>query len=295
MWSFFKKHYDIPRKTLKSGFSMPQYGLGTWHIGGSWEPGPKDEDSPDILAMREMVDRGVNSIDTAEIYGSGNTEKLVGHALKGGRRVRVFLTSKVFENNYTYDGVIEACKQSLERLKTDYLDLYLLHRYHKDLPTLMRAMDTLKSEGMVRDIGVSNFGVEHLKEAQSYTKNKIVCNQVHYNLEFREPEVAGLLAYCQENDVMLTAYRALQRGALGTEAPEILLAMAKKYNKTPAQVALNWLLAQENVVVLAKTRSFEHLDENMGALHWALSQEDVELLRREYPNQQTVSNAVPLG
>jgi diketogulonate reductase-like aldo/keto reductase len=208
----------------------------------------------------------------------------------------VFLVSKVFEP-FDYDGVVSACHASLHRLKTTYLDLYLIHRYNPDYPLkeIIRALDRLKDEGLVQNIGVCNFNVEHLKEAQHYSKHTIVCNQVHYNLEFREPERAGLLEYCQQNDIMLAAYRALQRGSLSTEAPSIIKEMAKKYRKTHAQVALNWLIAQPNVVALAKTRTFSHLYENLGALGWELEGGDVERLRREYPDQKDISNAVPLG
>jgi len=288
----------IPSKTLENGFSIPVYGIGTWHIGGSWEPGPQSEDAPDIWAVRDAVDkRGVTHIDTAEIYGNGNTEKLIGQALKGRDRSKMFIASKVYDSHLDYDGVIGACKATLARLMTPYLDLYLIHKYSPDfvLKDTMRALSILKEEGLIRNIGVSNFGIEHLQEAQSYTKHPIVCNQVHYNLEFREPERTGLLAYCQKNDIMVTAYRALQKGVFSKEPPAILREMSEKYQKTPAQVALNWLISQKNVVAIAKTKHIEHLDENLGALGWEMQSVDIERLREEYPDQKAVSNSVPLS
>jgi diketogulonate reductase-like aldo/keto reductase len=288
----------VPDKTLQNGFSMPVYGLGTWNIGGSWEQGPQDEDSPDIWAIRNAVDDfGVTHIDTAEIYGHGNTEKLIGQALKGRDRSKVFLASKVYDGHLGDDDVIAACKASLSRLMTDYLDLYLIHKYSPDFPLeeTIRALDALKDEGLIKNIGVSNFNVEHLKEAQRYSKYPIVCNQVHYNLEFREPERAGLLQYCQENDVMLVAYRATQKGAFGKVEAPIIKELSEKYKKTPMQIALNWLISQKNVVAIAKTKSVEHLKDNVGALGWQMEPGDIERLRAEYPDQKDTSNSVPLG
>lgn len=298
MWKVTDTAVHIPEKKLNNGFSIPVYGLGTWHIGGSWEPGPQSENAPDIWAIRDAVDKkGVTHIDTAEIYGNGNTEKLIGQALKGRDRSRLFLSSKVYDSHLDYQGVLYACKMSLERLMTDYLDLYLIHKYSPDFPLkeTMRALETLKDEGHIRNIGVSNFGVEHLKEAQDYIKHPIVCDQVHYNLEFREPEHAGLLLYCQENNIILSAYRSVQRGAFSAHPPKILKEMCEKYTKTSTQIALNWLISQKNVVAISKTKHIEHLEDNLGALGWEMDSEDIERLRQEYPDQKNVSNSVPLG
>jgi diketogulonate reductase-like aldo/keto reductase len=118
---------------------------------------------------------------------------------------------------------------------------------------------------------------------------------VHYNLEFREPERAGLLEYCQSNDIMLVAYRPIQRGLFGSNTPMLLEEMAKKYKKTPTQIALQWLLSQKNVVTISKTSHLEHLEENLGAIGWILEEEDIERLRKDYPGQKDVSDSVPLG
>jgi diketogulonate reductase-like aldo/keto reductase len=288
----------IPQKTLSSGFSIPAYGIGTWHIGGSWQQGPQSEDSPDIWAIRDAVDKeGVTHLDTAEVYGQGNTERLIGQALKGRDRSKLFIASKVSDEHFGYDQVIAACKASIDRLMTEYLDLYLVHKFNAAVPLdeTMRAMEFLKDEGLIQNIGVSNFGVEHLKEAQSYTRHPIVCDQVHYNLEYRQPEREGLLEYCQQNDVMLVAYRAVQKGAFSEHPPEILKEMSEKYGKTPSQIALNWLISQLNVVAIAKTKHIDHLKENLASLDWEMDAEDVERLRAEYPDQKDVSNSVPLG
>ncbi len=288
---------EIPIKKLKGGFSMPEYGLGTWQMGGRKERDPENDDKADIEAIRTAIDLGITHIDTAEIYANGYSEMLLAEALQRYDRSKLFLVSKVQESHLSYDAILEACENSLKRIKTNYLDLYLLHRYSARVPLeeSIRALSELKDRGLVKEIGVCNFGSEHLKEAQSYTRHKIVCDQVHYNLQFREPEQSGLLEYCQKNDVMLIAWRPVGKGELLKENPEVVESLCKKYGKTPAQIAINWLVSQSNVVTLSKTRSKEHLLENLGALGWKMEEEDIERLRREYPNQHYISDAVPLG
>ncbi|PIQ68414.1 MAG: aldo/keto reductase [Candidatus Taylorbacteria bacterium CG11_big_fil_rev_8_21_14_0_20_46_11] len=285
----------IPEKKLKSGFSLPVLGLGTWQMGGRLEADTSN-DPKDIEAIRAAIDAGLTHIDTAEMYGQGHTEELVGQAIKGMDRSKLFITSKVAKENHTCDGILESCKKSLARLGVKYLDLYLLHHFSTECPLneAMKALDGLVEDGLVRAIGVSNFTTAHLKEAQGYTKNKIVCNQVYYNLHAREPETEGLLEYCQKNDVLLVAYRPVEKGALLDDVPDIMDQMCVKHEKKPAQIAINWLISQENVVTLFKTSSELHLKENLGALGWNLSAEDIELLRKEYPNQ-TSETEMPLG
>jgi diketogulonate reductase-like aldo/keto reductase len=286
----------IPVKKLKSGFAMPEYGLGTWQMGGRYEV-ERNNDQSEIAAIKKALDIGITHIDTAEIYGLGHTEELVGEAIKDYDRSKLFVVSKVHGNNLSQEGIIRACEESLKRLRLDYLDLYLMHRYNPafSLRESVKALDELKAGGLIKEIGVSNFGVEHLAEAQSYTKNKIACNQVHYNLEYREPEAGGLLDYCQKNDVMLIAWRPVSKGELLDNVPAVLQQLCDKYQKTPAQVAINWLVSQSNVVTLSKTSRREHLEENLGALGWYMEESDVELLRDQYPNQKKISDVVPLG
>jgi diketogulonate reductase-like aldo/keto reductase len=286
----------IPTKKLTNGFQIPVYGLGTWQMGGRLEHNVDNDDARDIQAIRDAIDAGVTHIDTAEKYADGYTETLIGKALVGYDRSKLFLVSKVKKENLAYDQVIASCKASLERLGTSYLDLYLIHFYNPDIPLAetFRALDELKEQGLIRNIGVCNFTKERLADAQSLTKNKIVCNQVHYNLIFRECEQTGLLKYCQQNDIFLTAWRPTQYAEIAQTVP-LMEEMCAKYQKTPIQIALNWLTSQPNVITISKTSRREHLEENIGAFNWALDAEDIEKLRKEYPGQQTVSNSVPLG
>ena len=285
----------IPTKILKSGFEMPVFGLGTWMMGGGFEHDPNNDDHADIHAIKNAIDNGITHIDTAEVYANGYAETLVGKAIKEYERKKIFLVSKVAPNHLHYDDVLSALEASLQRLQTEYLDLYLVHQPNPDTPIkeTMKALDYAKQQGLIKHIGVSNFTVQRFQEAQSHTSNKIVANQLHYNLMFREPERKGLVTFCQENDVMFIAWRPVQKGLL-TKEQTIVSMLCEKYKKTPSQIAINWLLSQLNIVTLSKMRNVDHLKENLDALDWEMDQEDVEKLRCEFPDQMDVSDAVPL-
>jgi diketogulonate reductase-like aldo/keto reductase len=287
----------VPEKKLKTGFRMPVFGFGTWRLGGGEQRDLNNDDQADINAIRAAIDLGITHIDTAEIYAQGRAEELVAEGIKNYGRKNLFITSKAQFNHLAYDKVIKSCKQSLRRLRLDYLDLYLAHRYNPDvdLRQTIAAFDELVKLGLVKNIGVSNFNLAHLKQAQAYSKNKIVCDQVHYNLMFREPEVSGLLEYCQTNDVFLVAWRPVGKGNLLVDLPPVLSELCQKYNKTPAQVAINWLVAQPNVLTLFKAGNVAHLRENFGAIGWEMSRQDIERLRKEYPGQKYISDVVALG
>ena len=288
----------IPLKKLKNGEGMPEFGIGTWHMGGDWYEYNKGYDATaDVAALKKAIDLGVTHFDTAEGYGGGQSEEILGKAIKNYDRSELFIVSKVGADHFKHDDLIESCKTSLKNLKTDYLDIYLMHWYSENvaLAETIGALDELVDQGLIKSIGVSNFGVKSLQQAQKLSKHPIVCNQVHYNLGSREPETHGLLEYCQQNDVLLSAWRPVGKGDLLKNPPEVVMDLCKKYNKTPAQIAINWLTSQDNVVTLVKTSSLVHLEENLGAVGWYLEPDDVELLRREYPDQNKYSDAVNLS
>jgi len=287
---------NVPIKKLKTGFEMPVIGLGTWLMGGNKLRNPNNDDEKDIKAVKEAISVGITHLDTAENYAEGWAEKIVGKAIKNYKRDNLFITSKVDKTNLHFNDVINACKNSLGRLGTNYLDLYLIHAPNDEVPIeeTMRAMDQLVTDGLVKNIGVSNFKTGRLIEAQKYTKNKIVANQVFYNLVEREPEIDGLLDYVQKNDVLLTAYRPIGKGALLENVPQIIKDLSKKYNKSFAQIMLNWLMSQENVVTVTKMAKLEHVKENLGAIGWQLEKPDIEKLRKEFPNQINHSDVLPL-
>lgn len=286
----------IPRKKLENGFEMPVFGLGTWQMGGRFERDPNNDGKADLQGIKNAIEAGITHIDTAESYANGRAEELVGQAIKEYDRKKLIIVSKVKSDNLQYDTIIKSAKASLERLQTDYLDLYLIHAPSNEVPIeeSMKAMDYLKEKGLVRNIGVSNFTIERFQEAQSHTKNKLVANQLHLNLIYRESERRGLVEYCRTNDVMFIAWRPVEKGVLISAENSLMQKMCKKYGKTPSQIAINWLICQPNIVTLSKMTNPEHLKENLGALGWELHKEDIEKLDKDFPNQQDISNAVPL-
>lgn len=286
----------IPVKQLTNGFEMPVYGLGLWQMGGGNWQADTSKDADEINAIRAAIDAGVTHIDTAEGYGGGHAEELLGQAIEGYDRSKLIIATKVSGAHQSYADLLRSFEASLKRIKTDYINLYLLHTYPKpgiDIAETMRALDELVEQKVVRNIGVCNLSPNRFNEAQRHTKNKIVCNQVHYNLQFREAEDKGVLKQAQENDVMLVAWRPVQKGVFPPSS--VVDEVVKKYNKTPVQIAINWLVSQSNVVTISKTSNAAHLTENLGALDWQMDREDIERIRLEFPDQRPVSDSVPLN
>ncbi len=275
----------IPAKKLFDGNDIPALGIGTWTVGGRFFHEITNDDEKDIDIIKTAIKEGITHIDTAEMYSAGHAEILVGKAIKEFDRKKLFITTKLWPLHAKYNEVKYAAKRSMERMQIDYIDLYLIHVPNYDVPLkeTMRAMNELVDEGIVRYIGVSNFSLELMKEAQSYSKHKIVTNQVLYNLLDREADENGLLKYCQENDIILTAYQPVKRGELTVKGKyPILDQMAEKYGKTPAQIAINWLISKKNVITIPKTSKKEHLYENLGSVGWSLTEEDIEILDKTF-------------
>jgi diketogulonate reductase-like aldo/keto reductase len=287
---------NIPIKKLNNGFEIPALGFGTWFMGGSFEREVNYDESNDIEAIKKTIEMGGTRFDVAEMYAQGYSEEILGKALKNYDRSTLFVASKVSPANLRYDDVVASCKKSLARLQMDYLDLYLIHSPNPDISIeeTMKAFDYLKDQGLIKNIGVCNFNVERLKEAQSKTKNRIVLNQVHYNLLFREPALKGVINYCQNNDIFIEAWRPIQQGSLTKKGIDIIDKLCDKYGKTPSQIALNWLISQKNVVTITKTSNSKHLEENLGSVDWNMEDSDVNLLINDYPIQLDRSNAVQL-
>lgn len=283
----------VPWKTIAGGFSMPVLGQGTWRLGGVSERDPENDDARDVAVIRRALDAGLPHIDTAEMYAGGHAEELVGEAIRGVERSRLFLTGKVWKSHLGGDGPLRAAEASLRRLGVDAFDLYLVHQVNPEIPLkeTIRAMNRLQREGLARNIGVSNFSLDRLKQAQALSEVPIVANQLHYNLQVREIELSGLLDFCQETGVMVIAWRPLR--GVDCSVP-LLTELAARYGHTPRQLALNWLISQPGVVTIVKASDPLHLAENVGAVGWRMAEEDVERLRREYPDRRAVSEAVPL-
>ncbi|WP_347273129.1 aldo/keto reductase [Candidatus Kuenenia sp.] len=275
-------------KRLTDNITIPVIGLGTWNIGGG-DVADTTYDSEDISAMKTAIKLGITNIDTAEAYAQGHTEELVGRAIGGFDRKNLFITSKVSPEHLSYEELIVSAKGSLRRLNTDYIDLYLIHAPNPNIPIqeTMKAMDFLVEQKLVKCIGVSNFAVEQIKEAQKYTKNKIVANQIEYNLLVRdkgrvtENMESKIIPYCQENNILIIAWRPLAKGELAKPGLRILDELVKKYNRTQPQIAINWLISKKGIVTITKSTKLEHLKENLGAIGWKLQQEDIERLNNE--------------
>lgn len=276
---------------------MPAFGLGTWEMGGRSERDSNNDDDADIRAIQSAVHAGITHIDTAEMYAGGHTEELVGLATVSFNRKKLFIVTKVSPGHLHHDDVIHAAEASLKRLKTTYIDLYLIHSPNHNVPLseTMKAMEELVDAKKVRYVGVSNFSVESLKEAQSHCKYPIVSNQVHYNLQCRESKKKGLIDYCQKNEVMIIAYRPIEKGMLLHTGSRLVADICKKYGKTFAQVAINWLIHQNNVVTMSKMRSPKHLAENLAAINWTMEESDWNCLENQFPDQVKVSAVCPLS
>jgi diketogulonate reductase-like aldo/keto reductase len=255
------------RELANTCIRLPEIGFGTWNYSGGVEP------------LRAAIECGARLIDTAESYG---TEEIVGEAIKG-RRHQVFLATKVLPRNFRRRDLIAAAERSLRRLGTDHIDLYQLHWPNLAIPIEepVRGMEELVDAGKVRFIGVSNFSVRDLINAQAVlAKQRIVANQVRYSLVERTIE-GGLLQYCQKNGITVIAYSPLATGLENIRAadPEgVLHKVAEASSKSEAQVALNWCINKERVIPIPKASSVEHVVENMGASGWKLRPELARLL-----------------
>lgn len=264
-------------KTLHNGDRVAAIGQGTWRLGGGMQP-DYSEDEMAINAIRQAIELGYTHIDTAEMYGGGHTEELVAQAIKPFPREQLFIASKIWKVTQDPADARRALEGSLRRLQTDYLDMYLFHRPNLDAPleAAFQALNLAVRQGMIRHLGVCNFSLEQIHYAQRLSATQLAAVQVPYNLHERRYLVNGVIPYCQENGVLVQAYSPLERGYL-LEDPQ-LQSMANRYNATPAQLALYWLVRQPQVVPLPMSTRRAHLEENLKALDLQLSPGDQKTL-----------------
>ncbi len=244
----------------------------------------QDEDA--LKAIRTAIELGYTHFDTAEMYGRGHTEELVGKAIQGTNRQDLFIVSKVWHVTMNYQDTLSALDGSLRRLGTDYLDLYLIHRPNHDIPLeeTFRALNELVRQGKVLYLGVSNFNLAQMKRAEALSETKLITNQVPFNLHNRAYAKNGVLDHCQQNGILLTAYSPIDRGHLVKDLK--VRSVAEKYRATPAQVALHWLITQPWVIALPMSTRRDHLQENLGALDLEISNEDMRTLNEiELPEE----------
>lgn len=265
-----------------TGLSLPVIGQGTWDMP---ESGARKSEA--IRAIRRGIELGMTHVDTAEMYGSGAVERLLGEAIAGIPRETLFLASKVLPSNAGYNGTIEACERSLRALKTDYLDLYMLHwPSHVPLSETMRALGDLVRAGKTRFVGVSNFDTEEMLEARELLSGvPLACNQVLYHLRERGIE-HRLIPAAAAADIAIVAYTPFGRGQFpraSTQGGETLGRIADKHGATMRQVILAFLTREPNVFTIPKAASVAHVEENAAAGDLRLDADDVAAIEATFP------------
>jgi diketogulonate reductase-like aldo/keto reductase len=271
---------SIPTTLLPSGAPIPTFGLGTWRMGESAR-----RRADEVVALRRGLELGITLIDTAEMYGDGEAETIVADAV-GTRRDDVFIISKVLPENSSRQRTIAACERSLKRLKTDRIDLYLLHwRGSPPLAETLAGFADLAKADKILNWGVSNFDVGEMRElGETPGGGACATNQVLYNLTRRGIEY-DLMPWCRQRKIPVMAYSPIEQGRLlGHRA---LSDVAKRRGATPAQVALAWLTRQDGVITIPKTATAARVDENLAALDLRLTGDDLATLDRAFPPPTT--------
>lgn len=261
------------------GVSVPKIGFGTWRIGGDSYPEPK-LDSISLAALRTALEVGYTHFDTAEIYAAGYSEELLGRVLRetNTERESLFIATKVDPGHLQYEQVLTSCENSLRRLHMDYVDLYLIHwpRIGMKLEETFGALNKLVRDGKVRHLGVSNFNLKLLKQAQSFSETPLLTDQVPYRLPDKSYAENGVLEYCQQNDILLTAYSPVKFRNLPVN--QTVRAIAEAHSATPYQIALAWLVAQPRVITIPMSLNPQHIKDNFESAEIELSNEEFKTL-----------------
>jgi diketogulonate reductase-like aldo/keto reductase len=277
-----------------SGGSDPKICLGTWRMGGDVTPNPDNDDERDIAAIQYAISRGISHIDTSESYAGGKSETLIGQAIQQVDRDQCFIATKVREYHLSHGDVIDACRRSLKRLNTSYVDLYYVHKQNPDIPIeeTAGAMNELVDRGLVRHIGLSNVGITTIERYANLLDSPLYAVQNQYNLVCRESRKKGVIDYCRRREIRFIAWRPILLSYPGAVDPwyhpgtyPLLDEMAAKYDKTNTQIVARWLLQQDGVSIVFKSSATEHIDEILDAQAFELSERDWERLDQEFPVQ----------
>ncbi len=267
-----------PSVQLPDGSRAPALGQGSATLAQGRHPAAEEEE-----ALRIGMSLGMNLLDTAEIYGNGRAERMIGRVI-AGQRDKVFLVSKVAPSHATAPGIRQACTASLSRLRTDYLDLYLLHWRDgvSDLGVVVQTFESLRAEGKIRRWGVSNFRVADMEDLYRVTRGDgCATNQVQYNLMDRRIE-QDLLPWCEQHRVPIMAYSPLGRGG-DLLRNRVLVQVAGRHHSSPAAIALSWTIRSGHVIAIPESGSPAHVRENAAALSLRLTDQDVDELNRAAP------------
>lgn len=261
-------------------------------MGGDVKENPNNDDERDINAIIYALKSGINHIDTSESYSGGKSEKLIGEAIKNFDRDKLFIATKVREWNLTYDNIISSCCNSLKRLQTDYVDLFYIHKQDKgvNIKSVCEALNYLLAKGLIKNVGLSNVGIETIQKYNKYLTKKIYAVQNQYNLICRESQKKGVIDYCRENNIKFICWRPVLLSYPGVKDPmynkgtyPILDNIAKKYNVSNIQVVAKWLLQQDNVYIVFKSNNCEHIKEILETNKFCLSDDDWNELNDNFP------------
>lgn len=266
-------------ETLYDGKHIDKLGFGTWSIGGSSSADPSSDESS-LAALRSAIEIGYRHFDTAEFYGAGHSERLLGQAIKesGVPREDFFITTKISPGNLGEAGTHKSFERSLRHLAMAYIDLYLIHwpRANMPLAETVQAFDTFIEDGRLRYFGVSNFSVQHMQQISQHTDTPLLTNQVPYSLHDRSYVDNGVLDYCQSNDILLTAYSPVGQGSF--RSGPVLERIAQAHAATPYQIALAWLVQQPHVITIPMSRNPQHQKDNFVAADIVLSADEIAQL-----------------
>jgi diketogulonate reductase-like aldo/keto reductase len=264
---------------------IPKIGFGSARLGGRFVGGILADRSHDeffLSALRSALDLGYRHFDSAELYGGGHAEKLIGRAIheSGVDRKTLFITTKIWPTNLSHKNVLRSCENSLRRLQMEYLDSYLIHWPNPFVPLkeTFRALDQLVKAGKVRQVGVSNFNLKRIKEAQSLSETPLFAAQFKYSLTHRNPAKNGTLDYCRKNNMLVTAYTPVDHGHIAAEG--ILQAIAGAHHATPHQIALAWLVNQPGVIAIPMSFNPKHQKDNLDAADIELAPGEMDQLNQ---------------
>ncbi|MEW6084458.1 MAG: aldo/keto reductase [Chloroflexota bacterium] len=271
--------YETIHKT-----TLPKIGFGAWRIGGEGSPDPA-LDEVSLTALHTALEVGYTHFDTAEYYAGGHSEELVGRAVResGKKREGLFITTKVSPEHLSYNDVLKACEGSLRRLRMDYIDLYLIHwppRSIAKLDEAFPALNKLVRDGKVKYLGVSNFNLKWLRRAQELSETPILTDQVPYRLPDKTYVTNGVIEYCQQNDILVTAYSPVKFRSLRVN--RTLNQIAEAHAATPFQIALAWLVMQPRVVTIPMSFDPQHIKENFEAAKIQLTDREMSQLADEW-------------
>ncbi len=268
-----------------NNINIPKIGFGSARLGGRFVGGilaDRNHDEFFLSALRSALNLGYTHFDTAELYGGGHAEELIGRAVheSGAKREKIFVTTKIWPTNLSYKNVLRSCENSLRRLQMEYIDAYLIHWPNPLVPMreTFRALNQLVKEGKVRHVGASNFDVKRIKEAQALSETPLFANQVPYSLTRRSHAKDGTLEYCQQNNMLITGYTPINHGHIAVE--QTMQSIADAHHATPHQIALAWLVNQPRVIAIPMSFNPNHQKENLDAADIELTPAEMNQLNQ---------------